>query len=628
MSDTRTVGSPWPIYTLLAVAAAVTVGGLGLAFYTSIRMTTVYTPLVGAAMEIKVAVSSGRLLLEGAIATDDPAGRREAFRRLDSADWYATAMLSGAVSAEGRFVPLGDAEMRRRIQRVHQGLAKFRARSAQRWIDRAASEGPLPPDPQYDVLYQNVMAQADQVETRLQAVIDREVWIYRWTQGGLIGACLALFVVAGFALRRHLRQRSRSERRITHLNAMLRAIRDISQLITRETDRRKLLAGACENFIQTRGCRAAWIALVEEDGAVLAASAVASGEVFEPVTEQLAHGQLPECARAAMAQSSVIVLAGRRPSCADCPMHDNCGGDGMLAVRLEARGRVFGVLKACVPWQFIADTQEQALFYDIAGDIAMALHRLDLEGARQRARRRMQQVLEELRRSNAELEQFAHVASHDLQEPLRTVTGYVQLLQQRYVGQFDAEADEFLGFTIDGVNHMQGLVSDLLAYSRVGSRKREYVPTDCQAVCAQVATALKSAIDAADAEVTYNGLPTIMADAAQMAQLLQNLIANAVKFRGDRCPRVHVSARREGVQWIFSVRDNGIGIDPKHADRVFMIFRRLHPRGRYEGTGVGLTICRKIVERHGGRIWFEPTDGGGATFRFTIPTREIAKDAA
>jgi PAS domain S-box-containing protein len=238
-------------------------------------------------------------------------------------------------------------------------------------------------------------------------------------------------------------------------------------------------------------------------------------------------------------------------------------------------------------------------------------------------RKRMEQALkkktEELARSNEDLEQFAYVASHDLQEPLRMVTSYVQLLSKRYKAKLDADANEFIDFAVDGAVRMRKLINDLLTYSRVGTQGKELSPTDSEAVLAQSVNDLSVVIEEYGALVTHDPLPTVMADGPQLEQLFQNLIGNAIKFRSSEPPRVHVSASRNGKGWVFSVRDNGIGIAPEYSDRIFIIFQRLHSRQEYPGTGIGLAICKKIVERHGGHIWVESDVGKGATFCFTIP---------
>jgi PAS domain S-box-containing protein len=246
--------------------------------------------------------------------------------------------------------------------------------------------------------------------------------------------------------------------------------------------------------------------------------------------------------------------------------------------------------------------------------------------ARKQAEDERQEMLVKLERSNADLEQFAYIASHDLQEPLRMVTGFLGLLKEQYAGQLDSDADDFIGFAVDGAKRMQTLISDLLEYSRVSTRAQPFEPTDCNQVFRQTLRDLQLAIEDHAAVVTSDPLPIVLADPAQMGQLFLNLIGNALKYHGERPPVVHVSAREplevsHGQVWEFSVRDNGIGIDPKDHKRVFGMFQRLHGRGEYEGSGIGLAVCKKIVERHGGRIWVESQVGQGSTFFFTLPAQ-------
>ena len=226
---------------------------------------------------------------------------------------------------------------------------------------------------------------------------------------------------------------------------------------------------------------------------------------------------------------------------------------------------------------------------------------------------------EELLRSNENLEQFAYMASHDLKEPLRMVSSYVQLLEKRYGGKLDGDAHQFIAFAVDGATRMRQLIDDLLEYSRIGTRGVPLAPTDSAEVLRAVRENLRLAIEESGASVTQDAtLPKVLADGSQLAQVFQNLIANAIKFRGAEPPRIHVGARFENGQWTLSVSDNGIGIAEKFLESVFVIFKRLHTREQYEGTGIGLAMCKKIIERHGGRIWVQSEPGRGATFLFTL----------
>lgn len=253
------------------------------------------------------------------------------------------------------------------------------------------------------------------------------------------------------------------------------------------------------------------------------------------------------------------------------------------------------------------------------GEPALVLIALEDIADRVRAAEAGARQLQELERSNAELEQFAYVASHDLQEPLRAIVGYLQLLEQRYRGRLDADADEFIGYAVEAGRRMQALVNDLLAFARLGTQRQPPRPVDADAVLQSVLEGLRTVLVETEAVVTHDRLPVVLVDEAQLRTLFQNLIANAVKFRGERAPRVHVAARPSGPAWTFAVRDNGIGIDRRHQDRIFVMFQRLHTRAEYPGTGIGLAMCKKIVEGHGGRIWVVSEPGAGSTFYFTLP---------
>ena len=308
---------------------------------------------------------------------------------------------------------------------------------------------------------------------------------------------------------------------------------------------------------------------------------------------------------------------GHGPDCASCPIRNTFTsvlqtGQPLHEVETLATLSIGG--------------RDISLWFEVSADplvlngkrhVILALNNIT---ARKRADAALQRTSAELARSNKDLEQFAYVASHNLQEPLRTVIGFVQLLQKRYNNQLDAEANQFIDFTVDGAKRMEALIKDLLAYARVGSHGKELAPTDAGTALRQALDNLNTRIHETAAEITCGELPTIRADNVQLVQLFQNLIGNALKFHGETPPKIRVDASRNEDHWRFTVRDNGIGIAPEALDRIFLIFERLHTRTQYPGTGIGLAICKRIVDRHGGRIWVESEPGQGATFSFTLPT--------
>jgi len=253
---------------------------------------------------------------------------------------------------------------------------------------------------------------------------------------------------------------------------------------------------------------------------------------------------------------------------------------------------------------------------------AKLLHKSDLDRQlieRERAEENLHQATANLERSNTELQQFAYIASHDLNEPLRMITSYLQLLEERSKDKLDSQAREFIGFALDGAHRMQALITDLLAYSRVEAKGTAFEEIDCEQVFETALQNLRVAVDENKATVEHQRLPKVRGDRVQLTQVFQNLVGNALKFHGAAAPRIHVGANRHNGEWIFSVRDNGIGINPKDFQRIFVIFQRLHARQEYSGTGMGLAICKRIVERHGGRIWVESGPQKGSTFFFTLP---------
>lgn len=304
---------------------------------------------------------------------------------------------------------------------------------------------------------------------------------------------------------------------------------------------------------------------------------------------------------------------------------DRKGEIGMILEKIRAGERIehFETLRVRKDGSVMDVSLTISPIVSPAGDIigASSIGR-DITG-RKEAEKQLRSYARDLKLRNEELEQFAYVASHDLQEPLRMVSSYVQLLKRRYEGRLDEDADEFIHYAADGASRMQVLINDLLAFSRVSTRGKPFEETDTEILVEQTLNNLMIQIEESGAVVTRDPLPVVKADATQLSQVFQNLISNAIKFHGTEPPRVHVTAVQSGEEWLFAVKDNGIGIEPRHFDRIFVIFQRLHSKAEYPGTGIGLAICKKIIERHGGRIWVESEAGEGSTFFFTIPIREV-----
>lgn len=302
------------------------------------------------------------------------------------------------------------------------------------------------------------------------------------------------------------------------------------------------------------------------------------------------------------------------PRTLDSEFYRGQGLVSYLGVPLVAKGEAVGDLVLLTKEERHFSNEEIEFLSILTGPAAIAIQNSQLyEHIRRQAA--------ELERSNAELEQFAYLASHDLQEPLRMITGYTTLLAKRYKGKLDQDADDFIAYAVDGAQRMHRLIQDLLTLSRVGTRGKEFAPTDCEVVLSDTLANLQAALQDSGVTVSHDPLPKVMADSGQLVQVFQNLIGNAIKYRGTRAPLIHISCHLRANEWLFSIKDNGIGIDPKNAERIFVMFQRLHTRPEYPGTGIGLALCKKIVERHGGKIWVESQEREGATFYFTLPNR-------
>jgi light-regulated signal transduction histidine kinase (bacteriophytochrome) len=323
-------------------------------------------------------------------------------------------------------------------------------------------------------------------------------------------------------------------------------------------------------------------------------------------------------------QIPLAVTQSSRLDSADKRMMEAQNADALMIVPISTGERNLGLLMVFLEHGslFMDDDLDLLLIFAQQKAILLQNH-LMLEDMRLRAEDLEEKVQERtaaLQRSNDDLRRFAYVASHDLQEPLRTVSLYLQLIEKRYPDKLDEDGREFIAFAVDGATRMKDLIDALLMYSRIESKPRNFTQVDTQAIVDEVCKLLEASINEAEATLTVDHpLPQIKADEQLMLQLFQNLISNAIKYRSDRRPEIHIGASRENGHWVFCVRDNGIGIEPQYLDRIFVIFQRLHDRSTYPGTGIGLAVAKRTVELHGGKIWAESEVGKGTTFYFSIP---------
>jgi light-regulated signal transduction histidine kinase (bacteriophytochrome) len=288
----------------------------------------------------------------------------------------------------------------------------------------------------------------------------------------------------------------------------------------------------------------------------------------------------------------------------------------LVSARAGEEARIEGLLTGADDY-LVKPFSARELMARVEGQLQLAQLRRDFDRSKQEAQARYARML---RRSNEELQQFTYIVSHDLQEPLRTITSYLQLLEKRYASQLDNDGREFLNFAVDGAARMKELINDLLTLSRIEGSEKALEEVSVQSALDRALANLQQQIEAKKAIITQDAMPTLKVDGVQLTQVFQNLISNAIKFQPGQVPEVHIGVEHKGDEWKFYVRDNGIGIAPEHRERIFMIFQRLHLVSEYPGTGVGLAICKKVVERHGGRIWVESTVGEGTTFYFTLPS--------
>ncbi|MEN6450941.1 MAG: ATP-binding protein [Thermoguttaceae bacterium] len=429
-------------------------------------------------------------------------------------------------------------------------------------------------------------------------------------------------VIGTIHIARDVTERKRREKQIDTLTRIYAVLSEVNETLIRVHDPDTVFSEVCRIITDKDRFPLAWIGLPRGQQVVPIAAAGPAASMLQEVRIEVAGplgaGPTGTCIR----ENRPVINNDFAANPMLAPWSDVALRHGVrmsAAFPLRHQGEAIGSLTIYASDANSFDAEHIGLLESLSADISYTLDVIEHDQQRLRAEEALRVSAEELARSNQDLEQFASIASHDLQEPLRTVAGFVELLRKKYIDHLDTEANTFIEFVVEGTRRMQTLIRDLLAYSRVGTRHREPIPTNSADSLRQVLDDLYESIQQVGAEVTYGELPTVRADPSQLAQLFLNLIGNALKFRSETPPKVHIDARRDGEYWRFSVSDNGIGIAPKYFDQIFEVFRRLHTREHYEGTGIGLAICKKIVDRHGGRIWVESQLGQGATFYFTLP---------
>jgi PAS domain S-box-containing protein len=436
---------------------------------------------------------------------------------------------------------------------------------------------------------------------------------------------------ANEVLHQEITQRKQAQEKTEHLGRVLRAIRDVDQLIVRVKDRDNLLKSACDDLVETGRYITAWIALVDESGELHACAESGLGESFLPLAGRLSGGDLPYCARKALAQSGAVVIKDTIGTCGDCPLAGTYGHRAAMVARLENAGTVYGILKVSAPAVLATDPEEQSLLEEVAGDIAFALRSMQIEQERKQAELELQKHRDHLAEmveirthalteANKELESFNYSVSHDLRAPLRAISGFSAILTEDYSGKLDHEGERILNVIQENTQTMGELIDGLLALSRLGRREIRSSHIDMEKLAQDVFDELEPDTLGPKPRLTIRSLPPAYGDPVMIRQVFTNLLSNAIKFTQRRTdPEVEISATEEEHAIVYSVKDNGVGFDMEYVEKLFGVFQRLHSNSDFAGSGIGLANVKRIVTRHGGRVWAEGKGGEGATFYFTLP---------
>jgi PAS domain S-box-containing protein len=443
------------------------------------------------------------------------------------------------------------------------------------------------------------------------------------------------------AVVRDVTERKQAEERIEHLNLVLRAIRNVNQLITQEKDRGKLIQGACENLIENRGYYGAWIALLDESGELEAAAQAGLGDEFWAMRDILEKGERVHCAQRCLRQDGVLVVEHPPQTCGDCPLISEYQTRSGMSARLDHEGRVYGLISVSIPARLAPDREEQSLFGEVAGDIAFALHTLEGEEERQRAQdevRRLNRNLErlvaertaELEAANQELQAFAYSVSHDLRAPLRGMDGFSQALLEDYGDKLNARGKDYARRVRAASQRMGRLIDDILQLSRVTRHEMKRGAVDLSGLARAAADKLRRRDPARQVTFAIQEGVAAEGDAHLLSLALENLLSNAWKFTQEE-PEARIAfgavenaacdapqADLDDDATVYYVQDNGAGFEMAYADKLFEPFQRLHSEAEFSGTGIGLATVQRIVRRHGGRVWAEGAAGKGATFYFTL----------